>query len=102
MTLPYSTRFLSGQAYTGTEHYTVPSGYRAVLKDIDCLTQDATSSQVAFQVAGVSIAAFNTPAGQLYTFQWRGMAVFYAGEQLTVICSQPISFMCSGYLLLDP
>lgn len=98
----YSTRFLTGQFITGTYAYTVPSGMRAVLKTIDVVTQDASAGQFSVQVAGSDVYAANIPAGPLTLFQWRGMAVCYAGEAIAFTATEIAAFALNGYLFQDP
>jgi hypothetical protein len=102
MTAVYSTRFLAGEAISGTLSYTVPAGYRAVVKEVDGLTTAASSTFVGVQVAGIWIYSQTNPGGSAQVVAWRGMYVAYAGEEITIATSQSAAGGVNGYLFEDP
>jgi hypothetical protein len=104
----YSTRFIldkSGSLST----YTVPAGYRAVVK---CITGLNTSSsavaelQVVANPGSVVVVFENLPAyGRVIGtngFVWFGMIVLNPGDSLRNASDATVDVSASGFLLLLP
>jgi hypothetical protein len=100
----YSTRFLAWAADESPPPYEVPTGYVAIVRDIDIYS--GGGAMINWQVAVNGIAKF--AAGQFtilalaQTAQWRGRQVVRAGEFLVVSADGAIDGMVSGYLLTLP
>jgi hypothetical protein len=99
---PYSVRFLQTRGANKSVTYTVPSGYRAVVRCISAVNFSTTESNYALFVAGTAVVfwlsrtAFSTDRADL-------RIVAYAGEQLKITIEGPdIAVHMSGYLLEDP
>jgi hypothetical protein len=96
----YSAAFVRA-ASVGNHVYTVPAGYRAVVKHIACVNFAPAGSALAVQVAGLYVAYFpfqvtNSDRQQAL------MAVAYGGQ--TVVVSIPAAGMhttVSGFLLRE-
>jgi hypothetical protein len=83
--------------------YTVPAGYRAVVRDIDTynggdLLQFASyfegnDLQTIWGVQWTNVNAWSN--------QWRGRQVFYAGESFHFRADSGVDVTISGYLLRD-
>jgi secreted Zn-dependent insulinase-like peptidase len=103
--LPYSRRFISGQTAGSPVviDYLVPTGFVAVLRDVDIYNGTATAVVSAFIVspgspnivmAALYFSAVNT------SVMWRGRQVFPAGATIRVSSSTAgVSVSASGYLL---
>jgi hypothetical protein len=97
----YSTRFLHQQRVAGTSSYTVPTGFRAVVKDINVANVSAASAEAQVLAAGVILAANVIPA-EPGVLRWQGMAVVYHGETIQVVdVSGLLAVYVSGYLLTE-
>lgn len=104
-TTVYSTRFLLLDAPSiGTHSYTVPSGYLAVLRDVDAVIGDSIGTEeVAIGINGVFFA--NAPAGSAGapTWSWRGRQIANPGDTIDVGVGAAIQAVAaSGYLLVLP
>jgi hypothetical protein len=102
----YSTRFFVQEALVGNLGYTVPDGYRAVLRDVDGFI-DAYSGLTALAIDGVggaTIAYWSVASGTFQTIQWRGRQVFNPGDIIGFLQTgaDPVSVSASGYLLTLP
>lgn len=99
----YSTRLIEAHA-TSAETYTVPAGYRLVVRDADC-----------FYPGGLGQSAqLEGPAGQIFAYfpfaaavngvlsSWRGRQVFEPGETITFASTAAMDITVSGYLLTLP
>lgn len=99
----YSKRFLGAQNTSTSVVAVVPSGKVWVVKSIDFLL-GSTSGTAGFQVAGIWLA-FGTdlkppPGSTSSVWQWRGMQVANAGENIVLWVTAGIwSGMASGYEL---
>ena len=97
----YSERFLSVNEANAWHFYTVPSGHRAVLRNIMFSTTQGAGSQVLAAAAGVLIALLVFPA----TYDFRSIdcrVVVYAGETLGGFSDSSSSHVTmSGYLFSD-
>jgi hypothetical protein len=100
----YSTRLLAWAADSTPPPYLVPTGYVAVVRDIDVWS--GGGAMINWQVAVNTIAKF--AAGQFtiesiaQTAQWRGRQVLNAGEFLVFSADGVVDGMISGYLLAVP
>lgn len=101
----YSTQFLTGLFPTAPVYYTVPAGYRAVLRDISVYWNGDVSGGV-LNVAIASVALvyrFTGPANVAEGQQWTGRMVLDPGQQLEFSpASGNWGFIASGYLLSLP
>lgn len=105
--LVYSVRFISGNipAPGGGLFYTVPAGYRAVVRDLDVAYQTTGgSTQVEFAIAGVTFFGNAQNSSALWVaVQWRGRQIANAGDQIGVgVSGDSSSVAVSGYLLVLP
>lgn len=100
----YSTRFIAWSTSTIPPAYKVPSGYIAIVRDIDVYSG---GGQIINWVASVNLVA-HFAAGQFtiealaQTAQWRGRQVLEAGEDLVFASDGPTDGLISGYLLSLP
>lgn len=96
----YSVRFLAG-AGAGWRYYTVPTGYRAVVRSISSAVWDPNPSWQSVSIAGVSVWFDETQAPHTCrVVDLRQVA--YAGEQLGGYCAAASASICvSGYLFQD-
>ena len=100
----YSTRFLAWAADGTPPAYTVPTGYIAVVRDIDVWS--GGGAQINYQVSVNAVAKFW--AGQFSILaiaqvgQWRGRQVVMPGEDLVFAADGAVDGMISGYLLSQP
>jgi hypothetical protein len=102
MGYPYSTRFLAGNGFDDYITYEVPAGYRAVVRQADVAAQQGSSTAAGLLVAGVWVAVFSLPGGEVFTSaSWSGMAVAYAGELIQLYATQAAHGHASGYLFID-
>lgn len=98
----YSTRFILHTA-NGTKNYTVPTGYRAVVKFVSCFnTSGFTDASVALNIAGPTVWSSVVQAGRAVAPG--GLAlVAYQGELVGVVNgSVDLRTIVCGYLLRDP
>lgn len=103
MPIPYSTRILGWAATETPPPYVVPTGYRAIVRDVDVWS--GGGAMINFQLAVNSVAKFW--AGQFtvesiaQVAQWRGRQVLNAGDELVFSSDGPLDGLISGYLLVD-
>ena len=100
MSLPYSHRFLAAQYPAGSMTvYTVPAGYRAVVRDITVSVTGSGLSTFQLWVPGSPILQLVSLAANAFN-HWDGHQVLEAGETLQLITSGgPVLISVSGYLL---
>jgi len=97
----YSTRFLAWAASEIPPVYVVPSGYVAIVRDLDVYSFGGEMTNWKFGINGVCWFA----AGQFtiealaQTGQWRGRQVVQAGEEILFESDGPTDGIASGYLL---
>lgn len=104
MTSPvYSERFMAVQGLVGYETYTVPSGYRAVIRDLNAYNGGGatTTHLVLHGSAGQALLLF-TSALAAGDYFWVGRQVYYAGEDISVQTDGAWDVTLSGYLLTLP
>ncbi len=97
----YSERFTHGNV-AATVTYTVPAGYRAVVRSVSGVNarNDATG-YVVVMVGGIRCVQRYPAVGESLALEMR--QVCYAGETITQITSLTnIDVAVSGYLLKDP
>ena len=100
----YSTRFINVAGFTGDAAFEVPSGYIAVVRDIDVVVFEPGAGTVEAGLGGSSVFwgytwSFVTVLGWE---SWRGRQVLNAGEQLVLHSNAAMDMMASGYLLSLP
>jgi hypothetical protein len=100
----YSVRFFGIQGLNGVASYTVPAGYRAVVRDLDVYCDNSGAGGTFFfkgpasqTIWHLSLAATATTDGQ-----WRGRQVFNTGETFLVDADTNSDVTVSGYLLTAP
>lgn len=107
--MPYSTSFYAGEILVTDAYqtlYTVPSGYVAVLRDVE-LVNLAASDEQAFLALGpgsstVPFAALTLAASGGWG-QWKGRVVMDVGVTLQLFVeTEPTAAVISGYLLSSP
>lgn len=100
----YSTRFveLPLEAPSSTS-YTVPDGFVAVVRDINCRFVGGSGGPMVVQVADPNFVIAVLDGGDPVTgmAQWRGREVLNAGEELQLLNLGTVEGSCSvsGYLL---
>lgn len=100
----YSQRFIGWAAETIPPLFAVPTGYVAIVRDVDVLSHGGAMINWVVSVNGVADFA----AGQFtiealnQTGQWRGRQVVNAGEELVFESDGPTDGLISGYLLSLP
>jgi hypothetical protein len=99
----YSERFIAITGLVGAIGYTVPAGYRAIVRDVDAYWGGGGSVQVYLHsAAGGTIWSDGNSGPSGFYFSWRGRQVFYVGETITVEATDPTDMTVSGYLLIGP
>lgn len=104
MTIPvYSTRFIAVQGLVGTQAYTVPVGYRAVVKQVNLYNGGGVSVTTAIWhgSAGQAIALWSSSLTASDAF-FTGMQVFDEGESFDITTNGAWDATVSGYLLTLP
>lgn len=84
--------------------YVVPSGYRAVVRDIDVWSGGGAIIQFTVSVNAIARfygGEFNVESVQ-QVMQWRGRQILQPGEELTFAATGALDGMISGYLLTLP
>lgn len=102
----YSVRFISDYAATVSGSYTVPAGYRAIVRDVDAYNAPggADTDYVFVYVNEVGGAFMYQHFAGVPWVGWRGRQVVNEGETITVGGNSESlqSIMVSGYLLTLP
>jgi hypothetical protein len=104
----YSTRFLEAHGLTGTLSYTVPSGFTAIVRDVDSFIGTPVGVNALFLHGALGQAIWWTQAtiGQSQYASWRGRQVFQEGESIEVEADvgtfDAYDVTVSGYLLSNP
>lgn len=103
MVYVYSTQFLAWSDESTPPPFTVPTGYVAVMRDLDVTTGGGSIiSWEAGLVGGAKIAGGQFTDESLFQMaQWRGRQVVPAGEQLYFASDGATDGAMSGYLLAD-
>lgn len=97
----YSSRFLGWSASMIPPPYTVPTGFVAVVRDLDVYS--GGGAMINWELYVDSFAKF--AAGQFtvesiaQVAQWRGRQVLYPGQILVFQSDGPTDGLVSGYLL---
>lgn len=99
----YSTRIWEGRN-VNVLSYTVPSGYRLVLRDIDTFFGGGIGGGAANYVGTLgqtfAYASFTGLISELVS--WRGRQVFEPGETIRMVSGPGVDVTASGYLLELP
>jgi hypothetical protein len=99
----YSTRFVAVQGFDGTLDYEVPSGFVAVLRDVDVYASvDAFSGPAHLRVLNIengTIWLTQIDTDTSGSAQWRGRQVFNPTERIRFLTDAPYDITASGYLL---
>lgn len=99
----YSTRFIAEQGLVGVAAYTVPAGYRAVVKQLSLYNGGGVSVTTAIWHGSVGQAlalfASNLTASDAF---FVGMQVFNPGETFDITTNGAWDVTASGYLLSLP
>lgn len=100
----YSSRLLAWSTDESPAPFTVPTGYVAVVRDIDVWSGggELTNVQVAVNAVAKFWAAQFTIESIAQVAQWRGRQVLLEGEDLVFSADGPTDGLISGYLLLSP
>jgi len=99
----YSTRFILRPFMTGYQSYLVPVGYVAVVRDLDVVTEPTSGNVILLAIAGNTIFISELGVEPAFTNQeWRGRAVAYPGDLISLDTSDTASGHVSGYLLTSP
>lgn len=97
----YSTTFMRAASVGATYTYTVPAGFRAVIKSIDAVGFSPGGGFFYVTVNGVYIAYQQIQAAYS-TFHSAPMVVAYAGQQIAcLVTGQLIHCTISGYLFVE-
>lgn len=104
MAVIYSTRFLAWSDDETPAPYTVPTGYVAVVRDVDVWSGGGAMINVQLAVNAVAKfwAAQFTVESIAQVAQWRGRQVLQAGEDLVFSADGATDGLVSGYLLSLP
>jgi hypothetical protein len=99
--LVYSHRFMAWAAQTFPTPYVVPSGYVAVVRDIDIWSGGGAIIQwtVAINTIARFVGGAFTVTSVQQVAQWRGRQILNAGEELTFAATGALDGAISGYLL---
>lgn len=102
----YSTQFIARAGLNVNVGYTVPAGYRAVLRDVDVACATGSGDTRIFFLenpqGGLVWVAIANPESYV-SFQWRGRQVYNPGEIITFNPAEGAwDVMGSGYLLTLP
>jgi hypothetical protein len=102
----YSTRFIASNTIGGTTNYTVPAGYRAVVRSITAVNNGSHETYAFVTIAGIGVALWldDTIASQGFSY-WNGRHVINTGEELSTsngATDGGVAVMVSGYLLELP
>jgi hypothetical protein len=102
-TLPYSTRFLAWSSSSLVPPYTVPTGYLAIVRDIDVNSPGGDIINWAVSISGIAkFAGGQFTVAALSQFQqWRGRVVVPAGELIIAGSDGLTDGVVCGYLLVD-
>jgi hypothetical protein len=101
----YSTQFIVAVGLTGTSSFACPSGFRMIVRDVDCYSDSVASAGDLFvrNPAGGTIFWQHVGVGVQQIGQWRGRQVFDPGDVLAVVATGTSwDVMVSGYLLTLP
>lgn len=106
MTVPVHTFQVYSGVVTGagpTTLYTVPAGYRLLLKAVNVMNNIGTAKSCAIQVdSGPALFSVTVPAasGVAGLYQWNGFAAYNAAQVIRYVggASSNFSLNLSGYL----
>lgn len=100
----YSSRFWKVHDATGAgaASFTVPAGFRGVLRSVDVYYGGAGQPSASLQIDGapvVVIAHFDWSLASPGSRTWSGGQVLNPGETVEIVCSDLMDTVASGYLL---
>jgi hypothetical protein len=98
----YSTRFFLGAADgSSIQDYVVPSGYVAIVTDVQAALAAGAGDFGYFDANGTVVWEDGGTAagGSLNNIHWTGRMVFNAGELFAFAATSSAFVICSGYLL---
>jgi hypothetical protein len=102
----YSTRFIASGAADFAGTYTVPAGFRAIIRDLVAYCPAPVSGEYVYMSSTTLGFAFwiSTFAGDNNSAQFQGRTVLEPGENLTTggNCPAGCGVIVSGYLLTLP
>lgn len=95
----YSTKFVERLSFTGNAPYTVPAGYRAVVRDFALVTDVGPCEFYLYGALGQSIYYLAGVAANQWS-NWTGRYVANAGETFGVqVPTGKADFALCGFLL---
>ena len=99
----YSTQFIASPTFLGTYDFIVPTGFVAVVRDLDIVLQPTGSAvlQLFVNGCGIWIAETGFQPGFSY-WSWRGRQVCTSPGAVRAVLSDNGSVVVSGYLLSLP
>jgi hypothetical protein len=104
----YSTRFIQQHGLSGSASFAVPSGYVAVVRDVDTFIGTPVGANTLYFHGALGQAIWFTEGtiGQSQYASWRGRQVFEPGETFDVQADVGVldayDVTVSGYLLALP
>ena len=103
MARPYSTRFMSGYGSNRREEYTVPEGYRAVVRGMSLLIWAGTiDSDIRVYAHGI-LQYYHVETGSSIQFMTEARWTLYERETLAIeLRGRDASYSLDGFLLIDP
>lgn len=101
MSRPYSVRFLTAAGTAIDQSYTVPAGYRAVVRHVAASSGGVAGDYVQVFVAGVTCLTYTFPVSERSRF-WDVRWVAYAGEKIRCATGGSQATMhLSGFLFAE-
>jgi len=98
---PYSVRFLTGSGTAVDQTYTVPSGYRAVVRHVAASSGGVAGDYVQLFVAGVTCLTYTFPVSER-SRMWDVRWVAYGGEKIRVATGgSQAAVHVSGFLFAE-
>jgi hypothetical protein len=100
----YSSRYwkVHNASGVGAATFTVPAGYRGVLRSVDVYYGGSGAPSATIQIDGAPVVVLQyfswsplTPGSR----SWSGGQVIETGETVEIVCSDAMDTVASGYLL---
>lgn len=100
----YSVTFMQIAGLDGRHDYVVPSGFRAVVRDIDVFAHVSVAARDIHIIgqAGQTFYWFDWNTGDTSAQHWSGRVVLDPGSLLRAQSSDLVDVTISGYLLTLP
>lgn len=99
----YSEQLAALQGFSGTYTYTVASGFRVVLRDLDASYDGVSGTELRLLgSAGQTIDRWHGTIADEGPHQWRGRQVIRSGESFQVTTTDATDVTISGYVLSEP